>query len=524
MFVGVAESVSLSLKIARTFACFCLLFSARGFSKPEPAQSKATASASGFNTSTPGFLDLLIELRGAPATETIDDKVLKFSEVCQRFGKLLTKNNGLWGTGPFQSARCQDDKKNSSASYQWKLVATAGSDSTSFQIFYQGPAGRQALAQSEYKIKSSVSPLKLMNEPRYATLIAAYLSFGLPFRSVISAQSLKIGADLRLLGTALPDVPAPTEPLEIFTLRRSGQVWQMTAAAHAENVSGANPQKWIIRSIATAAKDSLADSVSKDFYFIHQATGREATATRLDDTLKYDLESLLGKILGVARSAYIGGRFGMPMGKGEGVFAKAPLIGFFGEFRGGLLAGMHLYYDVIPKQSFTGPEYSEDFSLSRFQTGYGFGRSLDSSIINWIDVMPKLGVTTLDLSSKPNANSTRQAYTFKLGNAPTVGVEFGAEKRTKEFLARFWAYGTYSLGVAVLDKKVKTTSLRFGFDLYRELMNLGPIKIAALGFSAADSTLFKKTLSAEELTKDGGEIDTIKYHSFFLGGGIAMTW
>jgi hypothetical protein len=129
----------------------------------------------------------------------------------------------------------------------------------------------------------------------------------------------------------------------------------------------------------------------------------------LDDTLKYDLESLLGKILGVARSAYVGGRFGMPMGKGEGVFAKAPLVGFFGEFRGGLLAGMHLYYDVIPKQSFNGPEYSEDFSLSRFQTGYGFGRSLDSSSINWIDVMPRLGVTTLDLSSKPNANSKRQA-------------------------------------------------------------------------------------------------------------------
>jgi hypothetical protein len=36
-------------------------------------------------------LHVLIELRGAPSTETIDDKVLKFTEVCQSFGKLLKK-------------------------------------------------------------------------------------------------------------------------------------------------------------------------------------------------------------------------------------------------------------------------------------------------------------------------------------------------------------------------------------------------------------------------------------------------
>jgi hypothetical protein len=53
----------------------------------------------------------------------------------------------------------------------------------------------------------------------------------------------------------------------------------MTAVARAENVSGYKPPKWIIRSIATGAKDSIADAVSKDFYFIHQVTGREATAT-----------------------------------------------------------------------------------------------------------------------------------------------------------------------------------------------------------------------------------------------------
>jgi hypothetical protein len=38
--------------------------------------------------------------------------------------------------------------------------------------------------------------------------------------SAISAQVVKMEADLRFLGTALPDVPAPTEPVEIFALRR----------------------------------------------------------------------------------------------------------------------------------------------------------------------------------------------------------------------------------------------------------------------------------------------------------------
>lgn len=211
------------------------------------------------------------------------------------------------------------------------------------------------------------------------------------------------------------------------------------------------------------------------------------------------------------------------MGKGEGVFAKAPLIGIFGEFRGGLLAGMHIYYDVIPKLQGKNELVSEQFSWSRFQAGYGFGRAFDNPIVNWVDLMPKIGVTNLDLISTPTANSKSQPYTFKLNNAPTIGLELGVERRSEKKLIRLWAYGSYGLGV-LLDKKIKTTGIRLGADFYRELASFGTTKFAALLFSAYDSTSFKKTLTAADQKIDPSAVSEIKYNSFFLGGGMAITW
>ncbi len=472
----------------------------------------------------PGFLDISIEILGAPASETIDGKEVTFSEICPNFGKLLVSNSGLWGTGPFLRFQCLSDTTSAATKkFQWKLTATKTGDTTTFVISFFDPSTKQFSPQSEYKIDSPVSPLTLLKEPRYATLIAAYLSFGLPFRSTITSSSLRMGADLKIVGTALSDVPPPSQALEIFVLARSGGFWQFFKVGSAGFKSSTTPPRWLVQSVNKNSKAKSKGSLSDTHLFLHQSTGREEAKKLLDDTLKHDLENLLGKLLGVARSAYIGTRFGVPMGKGEGVFAKAPLIGIFGEFRGGLLAGMHIYYDVIPKLQGKNELVSEQFSWSRFQAGYGFGRAFDNPIVNWVDLMPKIGVTNLDLISTPTANSKSQPYTFKLNNAPTIGLELGVERRSEKKLIRLWAYGSYGLGV-LLDKKIKTTGIRLGADFYRELASFGTTKFAALLFSAYDSTSFKKTLTAADQKIDPSAVSEIKYNSFFLGGGMAITW
>lgn len=472
----------------------------------------------------PGFLDLLIELKGSPYTETIDDTVVEFSKTCPEFGKLFVSNNGLWGSGPFQNYQCRlDEKSVGGPPFVWKLTALADGDSTSFIMTYRDPVTGRELVQSEYKLDSAVSPLRVIKESRSAALLAAYLNFGLPFRSAVAPGVVRQGGDLGLQGVQLNDINPPTVPLVLFRLRRNGDRWQFSKVGSARYEQASNPPKWTVDALLPESETDSTDSVTRDRYFLHHAVERAETSRKLADALDYELDSLLGKLLGVARSVYIGGRYGTPMGKGEGVFTKTPLIGFFGEFRGGILAGMHVYYDVIPKQKGKDLLVSQEFSWSRFQVGYGFGRAFDSSIVNWVDIMPKLGVTNLNLISVPSAKSKERPYSFKLSNAPTVGLEIGVERRSEKNLLRLWSYASYGLGV-LIDKKVKTTGFRSGFDVYRELVNFGSTKMAMLVFAAYDATTFKKILTADDQKKDPYATDLISYHSFFLGGGLAVTW
>jgi len=145
-------------------------------------------------------------------------------------------------------------------------------------------------------------------------------------------------------------------------------------------------------------------------------------------------------------------------------------------------------------------------------------------LFNWFDFTPKIGITNMLVKEKPVDSSISTGYEFELHRAPTLGAEIGVEKRTPYFLVRLWVYSTYSLGVVKLDRKYKSSSIRVGADLYRDLYSLGSTKIALLGFTAADSTNISRRTTSAELEANPETVTGISYKSFFVGTGLTLTW
>lgn len=502
---------------------------------------------------------LAIIINGLPASERLKDQDIKTVDACKKFGALLTKNRGLWGTGPFLTFSCEDkptegeskdegssedkskDKakgkktgsKENSNEIVWKLQITPGDQNQKFEILYRNDDNTYS-PQSTYDIITPISPVLLMHRDNAAPLIAAHLALGLPYRSLIKGSKLRLGS-VTLSGPKGPKIEPIKTPLTFFTLERKGDVWRADPVATATMESQSdvktktgtgiqNKQQWKVTPIAADIISETPGINPKKIYFMQHTEGRTEARSAIDQALRSDLGGFFDKFLNIGRSVYIGARYGKAMGGGDSLLANAPMIGIFGEFRGGLLEGIKLYYDFIPTQKKTTDDSSDQFSWSRVQLGYSIGRSFESVFLNWVDVTPKLGVSSLTLESIPTPDSSLVGYEFHLHRAPTLGLELGAEKRTNLFLARLWAYASYSLGIIEIDKSHKSSSVRTGLDLYREIVSWRTIKLAVLGFGAFDRTTIKRKLTDEELQADVNVPDELTYSSLYLGGGLTLTW
>ena len=462
---------------------------------------------------------LKIVFSGFPLKETVGKSTLEFDKSCKEFGKYFVKNRGLWGSGPFASVDCTQDKEPS----EWTLKVSGDGSKKNFDIVYRDEAGAESV-ESHFEIETEINPIILMNKKGTKALIAADLIFGLPFRATIRQSAVKQDAVIAYKSFAAKKLPLPGEALQIFALTRANGVWQPHIVATAEFDSMAATPRWKITNVDQEVLSQFQSSAQGAVFFVQQSNDRDAARLKIEDLIRADVSSFFAKFFNVARSAYVGMRYGIPLGGGDGVLAKAPLMGFFGEFRGGMLNGLKLSYDVIPLQEETTDLSKDEFSWSRLQLGYSFGRKLNNRLINWVDVTPKLGVTNLLLKSTAAAGSNLSSYAFELHRSPTLGAEIGLENRSSWLLARLWGYASYSVGVVSIDKKYRSSSLRAGLDVYRDIMFFKKIKVALLGFTAADSSSYTKTLSDSELASDPDQTKAIKFTSLYAGGGLTLTW
>lgn len=468
------------------------------------------AHAGGFD------LGLLVELSGFPEQEMVKDKKIEFKKACAKFGEYLSKNRGLWGSGPFNQVSCGSARGGKQNRTSWLLRVSGDSSKKLFEIFYREKTGKISL-QSSYSIQTEVGPLTLMAGDN-GEKIAFYLTSAMPFRSIL-APDAKPGSNRAALKGPIGFLKNMTPPktLEVFTLQRRNDFWLAQPIGRLSlNSETSKSAEWVLAELND-------QNIEDEPLFVAQVESSGETLEQVDKLIKSGAESFFDKFLNFGRSAYVGARYGFPL-KGQGVMKKAPLVGFFGEFKSGLFSGFRINYDLIPEQVFTDELGTSSFVWSRLQLGYSFSKNLNSRFINSVDVTPRLGIATLKYDFAPRVTSDATAYSFNLNRAPTIGVEFGAEKATNYFRLRGWTYGSYSVGVLPIDKNHTTTSLRIGLDVYREFLNLRAVKLAVLGFGAAESTKIQKKLSDNQIATETTLVNELQLNSTFLGGGVTLTW
>jgi hypothetical protein len=469
-----------------------------------------------FNATATGInLELGIDLQGFPNEEVVKDKKIEFKKVCNRFGSYLARNRGLWGSGPFSKITCITSNAKQ-VKTPWQLSISGDNSIKMFEIFYLDKTGKKSL-QASYSIKTEVGPLSLMAGEN-GEKIAFYLASSLPFRSVLPSNA-KAGANQPAIkGPAgfLKDM-TPPQTLEVFSIKRYGDFWRVNPRGRLSlKDDNGKLVEWVVAELDEASLDD-------DQLFVAQIENSSEILERVDQLIRNSANTFFEKFLNFGRSAYVGGRYGVPL-KGQGVMKSAPLIGIFGEFRSGLLSGLRLNYDFIPKQKDKNDTGSTSFDWSRFQLGYSFSKNFSGRIINSVDITPRLGVGSLNYEFVPSATSDAAAFAFKTSRAPTIGLEFGVEKSTNYFRLRGWTFGSYSVGILPLDKNHTTTSLRLGLDVYREVLSFNTIKLALLGFTAAESTKIQKKLTDEQQASDSTLVSQLQLNSMFLGGGVTLTW
>ncbi len=498
--------------------------------------TSATGQATPTSSNRFGPRDLWIEIIDSSAAKTPNDASKNLIQACNTFSIYLTKNRGLWASGPFARATCnieppqkQDSQgakadENPATRWSWKLRIEVIDSRKKFEIFYRSK-NQKPMTQALYELDTEISLQPLLEKHDFAQLIAAYLTNRLPIRTAITGSRIALGKTISVRGKGASAIQPASQTVQIYGVKRSTDLWLPTLVASGElSFKPPNQTSVAIKNIEMNPLDGKVLANRKTIYFMHQIADKEINAKKIDDLLRSRMGSFFSKFLDIGRSAYVGVRYGAPLTKGQGVLARSNLIGLFGEFRGGILSGLRLNYDMIPTQRSSTEENSDEFSWSRLQLGYSLGIRLDNQVINWIDISPKIGVTNLILRSTPTETGTTEGYEFRLQRAPTVGIEIGLEKRTNKFLVRLWGYGSYSLGVLPIDKEYKSTSLRGGLDMYRELIDWKSIKVAGLIFASMDSNQYTRVISVDELAKNPDLTTEVKYGSFFGGGGLTITW
>lgn len=468
-------------------------------------------------------LVLRIENESGRQFEIDGAQKLKFAEVCKQIGNFFIKNQGLYGTGPFMKFICASRKSSEQIKYQWILRISEKDGFSSFKLYFLDPTAGKMSLQSSYRIKAAIGPLKILSNERYRHLIAAYLILKLHFNAAIPAKELKDGGIVSLQGARQSDMNFLKSDIKLFKLNHENKIWKRINIGYGKQLSGeGNETKWAIK-LKPKIPQVGGLEVSQDFILIGYTAGKKEILKQIDETLQQEVSRDVNELLAPIRSAYIGMRYGVPMGGGEGVLAVTPMIGVLGEFRGGALNGLRLYFDSRPKKEIQLNSYSEEFSLSRVQAGYGFGKILNSPIVNWIDMMPKIGVTSINLAVAVNGDVDAQKYEFQLDNAPVIGLELGVERRSETATARLWLYGNFSLGAREIEKESKSTSYRLGLDLYKDIFSFSLYKASILFFGALESTSFKNKSSATKMLLSSS-IQELNYNSLFLGGGLALSW
>ena len=449
---------------------------------------------------------------------------------CQIFAEDLIKNRGLVGSGPFADVACLNkNDRETQVDFDWTLTIDRDDDGNlKFTTIYG--KGEKTVLVSEMMIATDLELSAFLGNKRLIPIVAARVSLAMPFFATKKGKWLTDSARHKGRIEGLDDIKLPQE-LYAFTLRERDGIFHPNIAGvfvrdREDDADSAEITKVGATSrVATWAvvKDSVVpEEPEPDFYFLQCNCDRFALLKTLDKKIQTITDVIAGPKM-LSENIYIGVRYGVPMLKGDSPLNHAPMRGAFVEFRKGFFSGLKFNYDEIPTASRSDELSVTKASWSRIQIGKSFGTTLSSSLINWLDLTPRLGITNLEYHvATVNEFDEPYTYEFSQHRAPTFGIELGAERRFSMALFRLWAQAAYSTGVTPIDRDYKAQTYRGGLDSYWTIFSIGKTQIALLGFGAFERTSVAKKLTEEEENSATPLISGLRLTNGYLGGGLSL--
>ena len=448
-------------------------------------------------------------------SDSSDHKVLT-RKACDSFAKLFGRNPGTLRAGAFKTVTCLDHSPGEAERSEWTLIIKANGSSTQFTVFESVESGHQLASTVTIPVFEQLN--KALQDKAVSQLIAWRLLDDLPFFGVVPTylidQKKEFRADTGILSKE--DVP---KQLIFYTLARNEKkIWQPRIVAVAD-LTKTMVGKAVWSMVGAAGVEDEDFSTRNGFYFMRDPEG----IGRHKDSIEKALRSATEKYEGTPHPPgssryYVGVRYGLPLRAADRLL-RSPLVGAFLESRSGVLDGFRVNYDQALTTKEADDTSQSTFGWSRVQLGYGFGKQLDLAWLNWVEIMPKIGTTTLKLE-QTYADENEDSISFSLRNAWSLGLELGLEYRSVKALVRGWLQYNYTPPSAN-SNKTRVSQVRAGLDLQRDVMQFGDRHLSVLGFVINESTdlLRSKTDDADVAT-----ISELSYQYLHLGLGLALRW
>ena len=456
---------------------------------------------------------LIISATGQPNSAGPDGKAgPSFARACPVLAAAFGSGTPAFGFAPFSSVKCQTARPVTRNIGLWNLHIATNLLGTKFEMY--DLTKREPTLVVSYFLPLTTKVFEAMYNQPAAQAIAWRILREMPFLGLVSAETVKSATSLFADIGNLPPLAYNT-PLVIYVRLPSvdPSVFQVRVVGSAKFVSAVNTRaEWSFKPVTR-----FVPKVN-DMFFVHSADYDPSSLERLSESLHPLTKPFEQAFYNLAASGYFGLRYGRSLTKGESLLTS-DLLGFFFESRGGLISGFRFNHDRAPIKNVNTSSSESSFGWSRTQVGLGFGRNLDVPLISWIDVMPRIGVTSLTLKKRDLANEDL-SYSMIVNNALCTGIEIGIENRATKFLIRGWGLINYSLS----SKLAKTTSVfqyRAGLDVFRDAGDISKyIKFKGLGFITYESNTLKNTSKV----KSANSVEELRFPNLYLGLGTVLAW
>lgn len=484
---------------------------------------------------------LLVVLDETSAKGIIDAE--DFKTICERFGAMLTIDQGVFGLGVFTEVKCNPEVPGKLDNLIRLKVKFEGAEARlTFELATMKNPGRR-LAEVTFKHAGKFKDL--MENPTFAALNALTLLEQLPYQIVLRTgknkrkKHLLSEAEITLLadGVKIPQTMyafrAAVDDTGLFYPNNIGAITPSTQVGKSAYLhdNSSKKNKSISWNLSAKTKKMPAFVLGLD------SEGRSASKGKLKEMITAksgalvseinqnlltksarNVSSMVGKF---GSSGYLGLRYGPALLAGD-LIDQSKYFGAVIEFRSGLLDGLRMYYDYWPEVTGTINGQDGTFGGKRAIIAYSFALKFDSWLRK-IDLTPKIGVWSF--RSKAPIEIEPGVYVspeFEVKRAPSFDIEMGIETGSSIHILRGWASRAASVLNTASKDGANIASTRAGLDLLLSPWGTtSPVTISLLSFYFFEAVELKKS---QKIETDEAEIDQLNYSQAYAGAGVAISW